>query len=82
MSNETVMSPPQKRGIVILGGGLAKHHICNANLLAGGADFAVLVNTANEFDGCDSGARTDEAKSWGKIKDTAQAVKVRMIGLI
>jgi deoxyhypusine synthase len=34
-----------------------KHHICNANLMKNGADFAVFVNTAQEFDGSDSGAR-------------------------
>ena len=29
-----------------------------------------------EFDGSDSGARPDEAVSWGKIKMTAKPVKV------
>ncbi len=29
-----------------------------------------------EFDGSDSGARPDEAVSWGKIKMTARPVKV------
>lgn len=29
-----------------------------------------------EFDGSDSGARPDEAVSWGKIKTTAKPVKV------
>ncbi len=33
-------------GMIILGGGVAKHHICNANLMRNGADFAVYVNTA------------------------------------
>ena len=41
-----------------------------------GADFSVFVNTASEFDGSDSGARPDEAISWGKIKPTARPVKV------
>lgn len=41
-----------------------------------GADFAVMLNTAQEFDGSDSGARPDEAISWGKIKPDAQPVKV------
>lgn len=41
-----------------------------------GADFCVFVNTANEFDGSDSGARPDEAVSWGKIKMDASPVKV------
>ena len=60
----------------ILGGGVVKHHVCNANLMRNGADFAVYVNTGQEFDGSDSGARPDEAISWGKIKTTARPVKV------
>lgn len=123
--------------------GVPKHHICNANLMRNGADFAVYINTAQvgwgrwcsltkfvlcrwmrwgscsrqraraaavinvltplavayhapvlysvcshimsrypslpvkEFDGSDSGARPDEAISWGKIKIDAKPVKVR-----
>jgi len=63
-------------GMIILGGGLVKHHICNANLMRNGADFAVFVNTGSEFDGSDSGARPDEAVSWGKIRPQARPVKV------
>ena len=66
----------KKSGMVILGGGLAKHHVCNANLMRNGADFSVFVNTGSDFDGSDSGARPDEAVSWGKIKLTASPVKV------
>jgi len=66
----------KKTGMVILGGGVIKHHICNANLMRNGADFSVFINTAQEFDGSDSGARPDEAKSWGKIKMDATPVKV------
>ncbi|XP_032524587.2 probable deoxyhypusine synthase [Danaus plexippus] len=63
-------------GMVILGGGVIKHHICNANLMRNGADFAVYINTASEFDGSDSGARPDEAISWGKIRVNATPVKL------
>jgi deoxyhypusine synthase len=56
--------------------GLPKHHICNANLMKNGADFAVYINTAQEYDGSDSGARPDEAVSWGKIRADASPVKV------
>jgi len=63
-------------GMIILGGGVVKHHICNSNLMRNGADYAVYINTGNEFDGSDSGARPDEAVSWGKIKRTAKPVKV------
>jgi hypothetical protein len=30
---------------IILGGGVIKHHTCNANLMRNGADFAVYINT-------------------------------------
>ncbi|XP_019640811.1 PREDICTED: deoxyhypusine synthase-like [Branchiostoma belcheri] len=66
----------QHTGMIILGGGLVKHHINNANLMRNGAEYAVYVNTGQEFDGSDAGARPDEAVSWGKIKMTANPVKV------
>ncbi|KAJ1854155.1 Deoxyhypusine synthase [Coemansia sp. RSA 638] len=74
MNTEAVRA--KKSGVIILGGGLVKHHICNANLMRNGADYAVFVNTAQEFDGSDAGARPDEAVSWGKIKADAESVKV------
>lgn len=65
-----------KAGMIILGGGLIKHHIANACLMRNGADYAVYINTGQEFDGSDAGARPDEAVSWGKIKAEAKSVKV------
>eukprot|EP00559_Dactyliosolen_fragilissimus_P006573 CAMPEP_0184863848 /NCGR_PEP_ID=MMETSP0580-20130426/12784_1 /TAXON_ID=1118495 /ORGANISM="Dactyliosolen fragilissimus" /LENGTH=435 /DNA_ID=CAMNT_0027362421 /DNA_START=138 /DNA_END=1445 /DNA_ORIENTATION=- len=65
-----------KTGQIILGGGLVKHHTCNANLMRNGADYSVFINTAQEFDGSDSGASPDEAVSWGKIRIDAKPVKV------
>lgn len=101
-------------GMIIVGGGLMKHHICNANLMVtllisisvfkikcklnqkinfwnirgfrskffrfqrNGADFSIFLNTSSEFDGSDSGARPDEAVSWGKIKMDATPVKVKL----
>ena len=62
--------------MIILGGGLVKHYVCNANLMRNGADYTVFINTGNEFDGSDSGARPDEAISWGKIKIDSEPVKV------
>ena len=62
--------------MIILGGGVVKHHIANANLMRNGAESAVYINTANEFDGSDAGARPDEAVSWGKIKADGESVKV------
>jgi len=39
------------------------------------------LNTASEYDGSDSGARPDEAVSWGKIKADASPVKVNIYTL-
>jgi len=63
-------------GMIILGGGLCKHHVLNANLMRNGADFSVFINTASEYDGSDAGASPDEAVSWGKIRREATPVKV------
>ncbi|KAK9169091.1 hypothetical protein Syun_001231 [Stephania yunnanensis] len=76
MNGEAVRAAPRKTGMIILGGGMPKHHICNANMMRNGADYAVFINTAQEFDGSDSGARPDEAVSWGKIRGSAKMVKV------
>jgi len=66
----------KKSGMIILGGGVIKHHVCNANLMRNGANFSVFINTASDFDGSDAGARPDEAISWGKIAADANPVKV------
>ena len=66
----------RKTGMLICGGGVIKHHICNANLMRNGADFSVYINTGSELEASDTGASPDEAKSWGKIKAAAKPVKV------
>ncbi|KAJ7095349.1 Deoxyhypusine synthase [Mycena belliarum] len=66
----------KKAGMIVLGGGVCKHQIANAMLIRNGADYSVFINTGQEFDGSDSGARPDEAVSWGKIRAGAEAVKV------
>ncbi|KAK0613630.1 Deoxyhypusine synthase [Immersiella caudata] len=72
----TIAARAKRAGMIILGGGVVKHHIANACLMRNGAESAVYINTAQEFDGSDAGARPDEAVSWGKIKIGADAVKV------
>ncbi|EAA34005.1 Deoxyhypusine synthase [Neurospora crassa] len=74
----TIAVRAKRAGMIILGGGIVKHHIANACLMRNGAESAVYINTAQEFDGSDAGARPDEAVSWGKIKVGADAVKVYM----
>ena len=66
----------KKTGIILLGGGVMKHHICNANMMRNGAEYSVYINTGEEWDGADSNARPDEAVSWGKIKGDGKAIKV------
>ena len=66
----------KKTGVIILGSGVVKHSILNANMLRNGADYAVYINTAQEYDASDSGALPEEAISWGKIKKEAKSVKV------
>jgi len=58
----------KKTGIILLGSGIMKHHICNANMMRNGSEYAVYINSGEEWDGADCNARPDEAVSWGKIK--------------
>ncbi|MFH1249082.1 MAG: deoxyhypusine synthase [archaeon] len=74
LNNSTIGK--KKTGMIILGAGVVKHSICNANLYRNGADYAVYINTLQEYDGSDSGARPDEAVSWGKISQKGESVKV------
>lgn len=74
MNEEAVFA--RKTGVLLIGGGMIKHHILNANMMRNGADFAVYINTGQEFDGSDSGARPDEAVSWGKLKAECESVKL------
>lgn len=66
----------EKTGIIALGGSLPKHAIANANLFREGADYAIYLTTAQEYEGSNAGANIEEAKSWGKVKDTEKNVKV------
>jgi len=65
-----------RTGAFCLGAGLPKHHVLNVNSWRKGLDHCVLINTAQEFDGCDSGAKPDEAVANGKIKPDVHAVKL------
>ncbi len=65
-----------KTGAIVLGGGISKHHVLGANLLRGGLDYSIYVTTASPFDGSLSGARTQEAISWSKLKEQANHVNV------
>lgn len=66
----------EKSGALILGSGIVKHSILNANMLRNGADYSVYINTSSEYDGSDSGAMPEEAVSWGKLKKDGESIKV------
>ncbi len=66
----------KKIGAIVLGGGLAKHHVMNANLFRGGADYAVYISTGSEYDGSVAGARPSEAVSWGKKNLSGRSVHI------
>lgn len=65
-----------KVGAIILGGGIAKHHTIISNILGGGLDYAIYINSSSPYHGSLSGATTSEAKSWGKISEGARDVTI------
>ena len=65
-----------KKGVIALGGSISKHHAILCTLLNGGAEYAVYMTTAHKTSGSMSGATTDEAKSWGKVKDDSDVATV------
>ena len=69
-------SQDEKKGVIALGGSISKHHAILCTLLNGGADYAVYITTAHKTSGSMSGATTEEAKSWGKVKDDSDAATV------
>jgi deoxyhypusine synthase len=70
------LSFDEKKGLISLGGSISKHYAVFASLLSGGLDYAVYLTTSHASSGSMSGATTQEAKSWGKIKDDGQAATV------
>tara|TARA_B100000315_G_scaffold234883_1_gene249290 strand:+ start:388 stop:1335 length:948 start_codon:yes stop_codon:yes gene_type:complete len=66
----------EKKALIALGGSISKHHALLSGLLNGGFSYALYMTTAHVTSGSMSGATTQEAKSWGKIKDDSDAVTV------
>ncbi|MCX8195351.1 MAG: deoxyhypusine synthase family protein [Candidatus Micrarchaeota archaeon] len=71
-----IMLSAEKAGGIILGGGIAKHHLIGAAILRNGLDFAVYLSTGSEYDGSLSGARPREAVSWNKLKSAQSSAFV------
>jgi deoxyhypusine synthase len=69
-------SQDEKKGVIALGGSISKHHAILCTLLNGGAEYAVYLTTAHKTSGSMSGATTNEAKSWGKVKDDSDIATV------
>ena len=65
---------PEKIAGMILGGGIAKHHLIGAAILRDGLDYAIYVQTGTEYDGSLSGAKPKEAVSWNKLKNESNSV--------
>jgi deoxyhypusine synthase len=63
-----IMLLADKTSGIILGGGIAKHHLIGAAILRNGLDYVVYLSTGTEGDGSLSGARPREAVSWNKLK--------------
>lgn len=72
----TDLSFDDKKGLISLGGSISKHYAVFSALLSGGFDYAVYMTTSHASSGSMSGATTQEAKSWGKIKDDGEASTV------
>jgi len=65
-----------RRGALMIGGGISKHHLLWLNQFGGGLDYAVYITTGNEWDGSLTGAPLREAISWGKLKPSARKVTI------
>jgi len=72
----TDLSFDEKKGLISLGGSISKHYAIFSAQLSGGFDYAVYMTTSHASSGSLSGATTNEAKSWGKIKDDGEAATV------
>jgi len=68
--------PAKKTGALMIGGGISKHHTIWWNQFRDGLDYVVYLTTAQEYDGSLSGAKINEAISWGKVREDAKHVTV------
>ena len=66
----------KRSGALMVGGGISKHHTLWWNQFKGGLDYGVFITTASQYDGSLSGARLEEAISWGKLSPKARFVTV------
>lgn len=57
----------ENTGGIILGDGLSRHYLLNANIFRGGLRYAVFVSSGRGWDGS-SAAPPSEPYTWGKVK--------------
>jgi deoxyhypusine synthase len=65
-----------RRGALMVGGGISKHHTLWLNQFGGGLHYAVYITTGVEWDGSLTGAPLREAISWRKLKADAKKITV------
>lgn len=70
---DMILQPDKIAGLIV-GGGIAKHHLIGAAILRDGLDYAIYITTSTQYDGSLSGARPKEAVSWNKLKDMGNSV--------
>ncbi len=66
----------RKTGAIILGGGVSKHYILGVNTLRDGIDYGIQITLDREEAGSLSGAKLEEAVSWGKAGEKAKLVSL------
>lgn len=66
----------RKTGAIILGGGVSKHYILGVNTLRDGIDYGIQITMDREEAGSLSGAKLEEAISWGKAGEKAELVSL------
>ena len=71
-----MMFTAKKVGVIILGGGVPKHHILVASTFRDGVDAAVQITLDRPEGGGLSGAPLEEAISWRKIRSNKRIVTV------
>ncbi|MEM0445119.1 MAG: deoxyhypusine synthase [Nitrososphaerota archaeon] len=71
-----IMFKDMRRGGLIIGGGISKHHLLWLNHFAGGLNYAIYITTGNEWDGSLTGAPLREAISWRKLRKDANKITI------
>ncbi len=66
----------KRTGALMLGGGISKHHTIWWNQFHNGLDYAIYMTTAVDWDGSLSGAKLEEAVSWGKVNPKGKQITV------